>query len=220
MTGWLVLLAPALGLVAAVAVGPLLRSLPVPDDSSADTYRSLASRRFAAGCGVIVSASVITGMFVDPSVLWSWVAFVVVGSVIAVIDAQTGFVPTVLAHTVLLLVIAGMFVAAATGGASVLRLGVAAACGAVSWLVFAGLWVATRGGIGFGDVRFIPSLALATAAHSVTLLFAALIVGTVIALCIGVLARWRGASGFPYTPGLMLGALVAPVILWCVGQPG
>ena len=68
-----------------------------------------------------------------------------------------------------------MFVAAATGGASVLRLGVAAVCGAVSWLVFAGLWVATRGGIGFGDVRFIPSLALATAAHSVTLLFAALI---------------------------------------------
>ena len=71
-------------------------------------------------------------------------------------------------------------------------------------------WVLTRGGFGFGDVRFVPLVAAPAAAVSVDTLLAALLIGTLLALVHGL---WRHAthrSGWqPWAPALTLGAFVA-----------
>jgi leader peptidase (prepilin peptidase) / N-methyltransferase len=72
----------------------------------------------------------------------------------------------------------------------------------------------TRGGFGFGDVRFAPLLGAATASHSWSLLIWGLTFGTAVGAVHGAgrLAR-RRVGGFPYAPSMLAGCYLAVVAL-------
>ncbi len=80
----------------------------------------------------------------------------------------------------------------------------------VAGFLYLGLWVLTRGGFGFGDVRFVPLVAAPAAAVSVDVLLAALLTGTVLALVHGLWRHVTRRSGWqPWAPTLTLGAFIA-----------
>ena len=70
----------------------------------------------------------------------------------------------------------------------------------------------SRGGFGFGDVRFAPLIGAAAAAHSLSLLLWALVLGSLVGAVQGLvrLARRRRAP-FPYAPAMLTGAYLALV---------
>ena len=83
--------------------------------------------------------------------------------------------------------------------------------------MYLGLWVLTRGGFGFGDVRFVPLVAAPAAAVSVDVLLAALL-GTVLALVHGVWRHVTRRSGWqPWAPSLTLGAFIAAAAMVASG---
>ena len=80
-------------------------------------------------------------------------------------------------------------------------------------LVLLFVWLISRGGFGFGDVRFAPLLGAATAADSWTLLWLALLLGTVVGGFMGLLRLAQGRRGaFPYAPSMLIGAYVACIV--------
>jgi hypothetical protein len=71
---------------------------------------------------------------------------------------------------------------------------------------YALLWLITRAGFGFGDVRYVPIVAAPTAALGWATLVSALVVGSVLALAHGTWLRVRGHAGLqPWAPSLVGG---------------
>ena len=103
---------------------------------------------------------------------------------------------------------------ALAGGPSVLR---AAAGAALAVLLFFLVWLVSRGGIGFGDVRFAPLVGAAAASHSWSVLIWALLLGSLagaghglVRLALRRRVRFRtrrGCWSAPISPGRDLGRL-------------
>jgi leader peptidase (prepilin peptidase) / N-methyltransferase len=77
------------------------------------------------------------------------------------------------------------------------------------------VWLASRGGFGFGDVRYAPLLGAAAAADSWPLLLSSLLAGTLLGAVHGtlrLLLRRRGS--FPYAPAMLGGSYLAAVTQW------
>lgn len=203
-----------LGLVTAAAIRPLLRWLPEPEAGDGKIpYRDLGTPAFVIGIAVLVSAAAaIATLRLPAAVLPVWWVLSSLGVLLSAIDARTTWLPLRLTRLTWLLSAVAMLVVGFTAGwpAFARGLGGAVLAGALYFAV----WWASRGGFGFGDVRFAPLLGAATAAGSWTLLLWGLVLGTLLGGAQG-LARLcrRRRGGFAYAPAILGGGYLACALL-------
>lgn len=203
---------------AALLAGWLVPRLPEPADGAGKLpYADLADRRFVVGCTFLAGLAALVAWLVQPLAaqpLW-WV----LGTgalVLAAIDARTTWLPLSLTRLV--------WVALAAAGLLALLLGLgwpallrAAGGAAAAGLLYLAAWRLSRGGFGFGDVRFAPLVGAATAADGWTTLLLGLLTGSMLGAAYGLVRRARGRTGpYPYAPALLAGAYLG-VVLAAVG---
>ena len=162
-----------------------LSRVPEPvdgDDSEVKVpYAALARPRIASLVAVFSGvASWIAATHVPTAALPPWLVMSTLGVALAAVDGFTTWIPagpTRWTWLVMAAAGAGTLLAGASW-TDLLRMVVG---GVVAGLLYLVLWVLTRGGFGFGDVRFVPLVAAPAAAVSVDVLLAALLTGTVLA---------------------------------------
>lgn len=218
----------ALGIAALLGVGlaagtpTVLRRLPEPDDdgpagdpSDAKTaYAALATRRFAAVVGILGAAAVaIAAIRVPTAALPAWLVLGTLGLLLAAIDARTTWLPLPLAHVSWVAMAAALAVAGLVGGWAPAVRGVAGFV--VAGALFGAAWLLTRGGFGFGDVRFAPLVGAATATVSWSLLAWALVLGSFAGAMVGLTRLGIGRRGaFAYAPSILAGGYLAVAVSW------
>lgn len=206
-------------LVAALAIGSVvgwcgpvvLRRLPSPVDASPDVYRRIPAARFAVGSGCVSAAASLVVLTTVHQ--WAgrlpWLVLSTAGVLLVCIDACTGYLPA-RGTSIALVMAAAAVLLMAVFGADWTTVGIAAVSGVGAAVLFAVLWLVGRGAVGFGDVKFAPLIGAAAGASSPAVLAAALLMGSIGAVAFGLayqaVTRRRG---FPYTPGLALGAFAA-----------
>ena len=215
-------LAAICGLVTAMLWLIGLPRVPEPADSDDSEvklpYAALARPRAAALVAVLSAAAAwIAATHVPPAALPPWLVLSTLGVALAAVDGFTTWIParpTRWTWLVMAAAGAGTLLLGASW-TDLLRMVVGAAA---AGLLYLGLWVLTRGGFGFGDVRFVPLVAAPAAAVSVDLLLAALLTGTVLALVHGVWRHVTRRSGWqPWAPTLTLGAFIAAAAMVASG---
>jgi leader peptidase (prepilin peptidase) / N-methyltransferase len=142
-----------------------------------------------------------------------WVVLSTAGVVLAAVDGLTTWIPAAATRWAWLVMAAAapLMVWLGASWADVNR---TVAGGLVAGGLYGLAWLLTRGGFGFGDVRFVPLIGAAAAAVSWTLLFAALLVGSLLAVGHGVWRQVRRTGGVqPWAPSLLFGAYAALLIL-------
>lgn len=205
------LVALGVGLTTAALARPLLRWLPEPIDApDKPPYGELGSVGFLTICGLLSAAAALTAWTALPRAIQPlWWVLSSVGVVLAVIDARTTWLPLRLTQLGWGLMTLGALTTPLWGGAgpTILHAGVGAAAAGLLYLL---VWVVSRGGFGFGDVRFAPLLGAATAAHSWSMLWSALVLGTLVGAGHGLIRLVRRRpGGFPYAPSMLTGAYLA-----------
>jgi leader peptidase (prepilin peptidase) / N-methyltransferase len=212
------LAAAALAMTVAVTSGflvrPLLRRLPepVPGDGK-PIYRDLGTTRFVLVCGALAGvATAISWLTVARYAQPMWSVLAILGVLLAAIDARTSWLPLLLTRIAWLAMAVAAVLAASLGGD--VSVAVRSAAGAaIAGGLYLIVWLLSRGGFGFGDVRFAPLLGAAAAADSWTLLWSTLLLGTVSGGIVGVLRLLRGRrEGFPYAPSMLVGAYAACLV--------
>jgi leader peptidase (prepilin peptidase) / N-methyltransferase len=195
-------------------VRPLLRLLPepVPGDGK-PIYRDLGSTRFLVVCGVLAGIAAAASWLSLPRYaqpMWSVLA--ILGVLLAAIDARTSWLPLQLTRLAWLAMALATLLAALLGGG--VWVAVRSAAGAaIAGGLYLLVWLISRGGFGFGDVRFAPLLGAAAAADSWTLLWWTLLLGTLVGGLVGVLRLALGQrQAFPYAPSMLVGAYAACLI--------
>ena len=207
----------ATGAVVATALLVLLVLPRLPEPADGDDkplYRDLATPAFAIGCavlaGVAAAGAWLTG---PPNIQPLWWVLSVFGVLLAVIDARTTWLPLPLTYAGWLAMAAAAFVVwALAGGSTVAR---AAGGAALAGLLFFLVWFISRGGIGFGDVRFAPLVGAAAASQSWSLLIWALLLGSLAGAAHGLVRlALRRVGPFPYAPTMLVGAYLAGGATW------
>ena len=218
MTGLLGGAAAAVGTMVGIGVltRPILRRLPEPA-AAADKprYADLATPRLAAGCAALAGAAVAIAWLTGPVAIQPlWWVLSSLGVLLAAIDALTTWLPLRLTQAAWLGMVVASLLTVPLGGhwSTVLR---AATGGALAGLLYFGMWLLSRGGFGFGDVRFAPLIGAPTAAHSWSVLIWALLLGSVLGALYGMLRLTRRRAGpFPYAPAMLVGAYLACGTAW------
>jgi leader peptidase (prepilin peptidase) / N-methyltransferase len=209
-----VAIAATIAVTSAFLVHPLLQRLPqpVPGDGK-PIYRDLGTSHFVLVCGALAGvATAISWLTVPRYAQPMWSVLAILGVLLAAIDARTGWLPLRLTRIAWLAMAMASLLAASLGGSVwiVVRSAVGAAIAGGLYLL---VWLLSRGGFGFGDVRFAPLLGAAAAANSWTLLWWALLLGTVVGGLVGVLRLVRGRrEAFPYAPSMLVGAYAACLV--------
>jgi leader peptidase (prepilin peptidase)/N-methyltransferase len=202
-------------LLTAGLVRPLLRWLPEPEGEDKVPYSELAAPRFVLGCVLCSAVAAALGWTTLPATLQPlWSVLAVGGVLLAGIDAATTWLPLPLVQVTWVAMVVAVLTAASLAGswALLVRAAIGAALAGGLYLV---VWLVSRGGFGFGDVRFAPLLGAAAAAHSWPLLVSALVAGTVLGALHGVLRLVRRQRGsFPYAPAMLGGSYVAALSQW------
>ena len=205
------------GLATAAAVTTALLArwgvprLPEPAEGAGKVrYADLATPSFVVGSAVTGGAAAVISSFTLPvAVQPLWWVLGTVGVVLAAVDARTTWLPLRLTR------LAGAAMAAAgvvalmlgSGWLILLRAGGGATLAGLLYLI---VWRLSRGGFGFGDVRFAPLVGAATAAHSWSLLVLGLFAGSLLAAAYGRVRLLRRRDGpFPYAPAMLAGAYLA-----------
>lgn len=203
------------GLVVALAVRPVLNRLREPADAGAKiAYRELATPRFVLGCTVLAMAAALVSQATLPvQVQPQWMVLATCGVLLAAIDAGTTWLPLQMTYAGWALMALACLVSLplGAGGRDLLRIILGAA---IAWGLYYAIWAVTRGGFGFGDVRFAPVLGAAAASQSWILLVWGLTLGTMVGAVHGMtrlLRRQRG--GFPYAPSMLAGNYLAAIAL-------
>lgn len=209
------------GVIAAAAVGPLLRRVPEPQlepDEEKLRYAALATARTAAACLLWATAlAFVAAARVPFATLAPWLVLAVCGAIAAVIDIATTWIPRSLCHGAWALAALATLASAATLPAwpDALRAAIGAAgSGGLFWLVYE---VAVRGErhlFGFADVRLAFLAGAVAAWHSWSTLASGLLLGTLIGAVWGVvtaIVRRRDAA-FPYGPSIVLGPFAALLV--------
>lgn len=208
------------GGLTAVAARPVLARLSEPPDPAGKPpYRELATPAFALGCGVASAlSSALTWFLVPPARQAPWVVLATVGVLLAGIDLRTTWLPRSLSQ----LGWGAMTVAVAVSvaldfSARILLGGVVGALAAGG--LYAAVWSLSRGGFGFGDVRFAPLIGAAAGTLSTALLLLALLLGSVLGAVWGLGRLLAGRRGpFPYAPAMLGGGYLAVGWLGLAGQ--
>jgi leader peptidase (prepilin peptidase)/N-methyltransferase len=204
------------GLVVALAVRPVLHSLPEPVAAQGKTpYRDLATPCFVVACvGFAMLAQGLALVLLHLRVQPLWTVLAVCGVLLAAIDARTTWLPLRLTRVgwALMAVAVGTSLPLGASVAAVVRTAAGSVAAGTLYLV---IWAVTRGGFGFGDVRFAPLLGAATASQSWTLLIWGLTAGTAVGAVHGglrLLGRRKGS--FPYAPSMLAGCYLAALLLY------
>ena len=195
-------IAVMIAMTTGLLVRPLLRLLPepVPGDDK-PIYRDLGSTRFLLVCGVLAGiAAAVSWLSLPRYAQPMWSVLAILGVLLAAIDARTSWLPLQLTRIAWLAMALATLLAALLGGdvwVAVRSAAGAAIAGGLYLLV----WLISRGGFGFGDVRFAPLLGAAAAADSWTLLWWTLLLGTLVGGLFGVLRLALGQPrGVPVRP--------------------
>jgi leader peptidase (prepilin peptidase) / N-methyltransferase len=209
-----VAIAVMIGMTSTLLVRPLLGRLPesIPG-AGKPSYRELGSTRFMFVCGALAGiAAAISWLSLPPYVQPMWCVLSILGVLLAAIDARTSWLPLQLTRFAwLAMAVAALLTAPLGGGVWVPVRAVAGA--AIAGGLYLLVWLISRGGFGFGDVRFAPLLGAAAAADSWALLWWTLLLGTVVGGLVGVLRLARGRrEAFPYAPSMLLGAYAACLV--------
>jgi leader peptidase (prepilin peptidase)/N-methyltransferase len=134
---------------------------------------------------------------------------------LAVIDAERLILPRRIVWPTGAAVLAALVAAATTTG-QWHRLGVAAICAAAAFAAFLALHLVSPSGLGFGDVRLAPVIALATGwlgwEAAVVAFFVANLVGAVVGVALIATGRRSRRSPVPLGVFLAVGAVVALVV--------
>jgi leader peptidase (prepilin peptidase) / N-methyltransferase len=209
-----VIIAVMIAITSALLVRPLLRRLPepIPGDGK-PSYRGLGSTRFVLVCGALAGiAAAISWLSLPRYAQPMWCVLAILGLLLAAIDARTSWLPLQLTRVAWLAMAVAALLAASLGGSAWVTIR-AAAGAAIAGGLYLLVWLISRGGFGFGDVRFAPLLGAAAAADSWTLLWWALLLGTVVGGLVGVLRLVRGRrEAFPYAPSMLVGAYAACLV--------
>ena len=213
----LILAVAVTALVCAALVRPVLGWLPEPVEPPADgpkvTYRSLTGSSFVLACTLASAvAAAVAWTTLPPPVQPLWSVLSVGGVLLAAIDAATTWLPLPLVQVVWAAMTVATLVGASLAGSwsMLVRAGVGATLAGGMYLL---AWLVSRGGFGYGDVRFAPLLGAAAAAESSQLLLWSLLAGSLLGGLYGVvrlLARRRGS--FPYAPAMLGGAYLAALM--------
>ena len=199
---WAVGVAAVVLVACVVAIGSakMLHHLPPPPGTDG-SYSAAAGYHFSLGAAALCAAA---GLSAVASLSWPvwlpWAGFAGMGVWMACVDAVTGFVPRRVSQ-VTAGVIAILVIVQAVVEGSTVPLTRSVVGGAVVWLLFGGLWLLSRGAVGFGDVRFSLPWAMTAAAASWQHLVLAGVLGSVMP------APWRDRwgsrrSGFPLYAGV------------------
>ena len=216
VSGTTAAVAAGLGLLTALLAILVPGRLPEPvGGGPTPAYRELPSGRFVFGCGLLAGvATAITWLTGPPAIQPLWWVLATLGVLLAAIDARTTWLPLPLTRFAWAAMVAAGLMAYALGAGwpSLLR---AAAGAALALLLYWVVWLASRGGFGFGDVRFAPLVGAPAAAHSWSLLLWALLLGSVAGAVWGGVRMLRGRRGpYPYAPWLLAGGYLACATAW------
>ena len=177
-------------------------------------YASLATPRFSLVVGGLTAlGSIVAGLLLPSSGLPVWLTLSTLGMLLAAIDARTTWLPLPLTRvawlaTALALIIDGVL---GSWGDALRGLGGFVLAGALFGLV----WLLTRGGFGFGDVRYAPLVGAATASVSWSLLAWALVLGSLVGAVVGLVRLAAGKrSAFAYAPSILAGGYLALLVRW------
>jgi leader peptidase (prepilin peptidase) / N-methyltransferase len=195
---------------------PILRRLPEPGmGEDKPHYADLASPRLAACCALLAGAAVATAwLSAPPAIQPLWWVLSSLGVLLAAIDALTTWLPLRLTQAAWGAMAVALLLTLPLGAqwSTVLR---AVTGAALAGLLYLGVWRLSRGGFGFGDVRFAPLVGAATAAHSWSLLIWAMLLGSLLGALYGMLRLARRRTGpFPYAPAMLAGAYLAWGTAW------
>jgi len=125
-----------------------------------------------------------------------------------VVDARTGYLPTVLMRVGWVLTAGGLI--AATASTNDWQLLARAAGGALAATALFYTFHRIGGGFGFGDVRLAPIVAAPAAALGWTTLAGALLLGGLLGVAWGLTWQALGrGKAFPYGPALVAGPYLA-----------
>lgn len=205
-------------LVALATAALWLRVLPrLPEPATEERkrpYAALATPRLAVVVAGLAAGGAVLAWARLPVVQQPvWVVLSIVGVCLAAVDGLTTWIPATATRW-------GWLAMAAAAplmvllGASWTDAGRAVAGGLAAGGLYGLVWLLTRGGFGFGDVRFMPLIGVASAATSWTFWFAALLVGSLLAVAHGLWRQVRRTGGVqPWAPSLLAGAYAALLIL-------
>ena len=202
-------------LVSTAVVGPLLRWLPQRLEPDEPVYRELARPDFLLAC-VLCSAvaAALSGTTLPPPLQPLWSVLSVAGVLLAAVDAATTWLPLPLVQVTWAAMAVATLTGASLGGGWGLLLR-AAGGATVAGGLYLVVWLVSRGGFGFGDVRFAPLLGAAAAAHSWGLLAGALLAGSLLGAAHGLVRLLRRRpGGFPYAPAMLGGTYLAALVQW------
>ena len=155
-------IAVTIGLITAFLVRPVLRRLPEPiPGSGKPIYRDLGTTRFVLVCGSLAGiAAAVSWLTVPRYVQPLWSVLAILGVLLAAIDARTSWLPLLLTRIAWLAMAVASVLAASLGG-GVWLAARSAAGAAIAGGLYLLVWLLSRGGFGFGDVRFAPLLGAA-----------------------------------------------------------
>jgi leader peptidase (prepilin peptidase)/N-methyltransferase len=202
-------------LITALVVRPVLCRLPEPANGEGKpSYRELATLGFLISCCVLAGlAAALSWLSLPQYIQPMWSVLAILGVLLAAIDARTSWLPLRLTRIAWLAMGVAAVVSAVLGD-SVWVVGRALAGAAIAGALYLLVWLVSRGGFGFGDVRFAPLLGAAAAADSWTLLWLTLMLGTVVGGLVGLLRLATGRrEAFPYAPSMLFGAYAACVVM-------
>ena len=202
-------------LLSAAVVVPLLHWLREPEEPDGKVaYRELATPSFVLGCVLCSAVAAAVAWTTLPAALQPmWTVLAVPGVLLAGIDAVTTWLPRSLTHiTWVSMTVATLAGSCLAGSWSMLlRASAGAAFAGGLYLL---VWLVSRGGFGFGDVRFAPLLGAAAAAGSWELLLWTLMAGALLGAVLGILRLLaRRTGGFAYAPTMLAGAYLAALLL-------
>lgn len=205
------LLAAAVAVLLAVAV---LRRLPEPSPDDHDpggatrkpTYRGLVRPSFLIMVGVFAAATATVAVIrLEPTQWAPWLVLAVFGSVLAMIDSATTWLPNEVMHPFWIAMTVALLIMIMLGER---RNVVSVLVGGAAWmLVFWLVWAISRQ-LGFGDVRLALGLGAAAGAAGWVTIYTCLFAGTLVGALWGVLhraRRGRQPGPFPYGMALFLG---------------
>lgn len=228
------------GLVLFAATPAVLRRLPEPAGRSASEpgplqpsstgdseiqpsavdakipYAALATIGFRVVVAVLGAGFAGTAAVLAPSAtLPCWLVLATVGLLLAAIDARTTWLPLPLTRLAWVATAAALVVGGLLGGAAVLVRGLGGF--ALAGAVFGAVWLVSRGGFGFGDVRYAPLVGAAAASVGWSVLTWALVLGSLVGALVGIARLLAGRRGpFAYAPAILVGGYLAMLVAWLV----